>query len=75
MPTTVGYPCAVNPDHRLRRHAGQHDWPIVDFRTGVRLLRVALPGAAAVGAGAGVAAAAAVSRRASKHAESGHEGA
>jgi HAD superfamily hydrolase (TIGR01490 family) len=39
MLTTVGHPCAVNPDHRLRRHAGQHDWPVLDFRTGMRSLR------------------------------------
>jgi HAD superfamily hydrolase (TIGR01490 family) len=73
MLTTVGHPCAVNPDHRLRRHAGQQDWPVVDFRTGVRLWRVAAPGAAAAGACAGVAAAAAACRKVSKRAASGRE--
>ncbi|MGW8066327.1 HAD family hydrolase [Streptomyces ziwulingensis] len=26
---TVGHPCAVNPDRRLRRHASQRRWPVV----------------------------------------------
>jgi len=28
----VGHPCAINPDHRLRRLARQRRWPIKDFR-------------------------------------------
>jgi HAD superfamily hydrolase (TIGR01490 family) len=57
MLTTVGYPCAVNPDTRLRRHAGRNDWPVVDFRAGSRLLRGAPPGAGVAGTGTGTAAA------------------
>lgn len=42
MLSTVGHPCAVNPDTRLRRHAGRNDWPVVEFRTGARLLRAGI---------------------------------
>lgn len=28
---TVGHPCAINPDGRLRRHAKKLRWPIQDF--------------------------------------------
>ncbi|WP_059037211.1 HAD family hydrolase [Gordonia desulfuricans] len=31
MLTAVGHPVAVNPDHRLRRHAEEYGWPILDF--------------------------------------------
>jgi HAD superfamily hydrolase (TIGR01490 family) len=30
--TTVGFPCAINPERRLRRYAKRHGWPIRDFR-------------------------------------------
>jgi len=30
--TTVGFPCAINPERRLRRYAKRHNWPIRDFR-------------------------------------------
>lgn len=32
MLSTVGHPCAINPDSRLRRHAKKNGWPIQDFR-------------------------------------------
>jgi len=30
--STVGHPCAINPDARLRRHAKAAGWPIREFR-------------------------------------------
>ncbi|TWP38606.1 HAD family hydrolase [Leekyejoonella antrihumi] len=30
--TAIGQPVAVNPDRRLRRVAGHHQWPVYDFR-------------------------------------------
>ena len=48
--SSVGFPCAINPDRRLRRHAKAHGWLVRDYRTGPRLagtgLKVALAGAA-----------------------------
>lgn len=32
MLATVGHPCAINPDGRLRKEAKRHGWPIQDFR-------------------------------------------
>ena len=29
--STVGYPCAVNPDFTLRRAAREADWPVMDY--------------------------------------------
>jgi HAD superfamily hydrolase (TIGR01490 family) len=43
----VGYPHAVNPDHQLRRIARERGWPVHDFRTTRRALRIAAPVAAA----------------------------
>jgi HAD superfamily hydrolase (TIGR01490 family) len=51
--TAVGHPHAINPDHRLRRHARTVGWPVTDYRAGVRLLRFGRPGPAALGAAAG----------------------
>ncbi len=31
--STVGHPCAINPDARLRRHAADVGWPVREFRT------------------------------------------
>jgi HAD superfamily hydrolase (TIGR01490 family) len=28
----VGFPCAINPDRRLRRHAAEVGWPVREFR-------------------------------------------
>ena len=65
MLTLVGHPHAVNPDHRLRARAEDEGWPITDYRTGVRLLRAGLPGAALTGAATGaVAAGVALAKRA-----------
>lgn len=30
--STVGHPCAINPDARLRRHAAEVGWPVREFR-------------------------------------------
>ncbi|SFJ78068.1 HAD family phosphatase [Cellulomonas sp. KH9] len=30
--STVGRPCAINPDRRLRRHAAEVGWPVREFR-------------------------------------------
>ncbi|WP_246036725.1 MULTISPECIES: HAD family hydrolase [Cellulomonas] len=30
--STVGNPCAINPDRRLRRHAAEVGWPVREFR-------------------------------------------
>jgi HAD superfamily hydrolase (TIGR01490 family) len=57
MLTLVGHPHAVNPDHRLRARAEQEGWPITDYRTGLRLLRLGLPGAVLTGAAGGAVAA------------------
>ena len=29
----VGFPCAINPDRRLRRYAAEVGWPVREFRT------------------------------------------
>ena len=63
MLTAVGHPHAINPDHRLRHHARAVGWPVTDYRTGVRLLRLGLPGAAAIGGAAGAVAAGGALRR------------
>lgn len=57
MLTLVGHPHAVNPDRRLRVRAQREGWPVTDYRTGVRLLRAGLPGAALTGAASGAVAA------------------
>jgi HAD superfamily hydrolase (TIGR01490 family) len=67
MLESVGHPYAVNPDRALRRHAEEHEWPILRFQTPVtmkrRLPRVrdipprqryAAAGAVMAGAAAGV---------------------
>jgi hypothetical protein len=45
----VGYPCAVNPDSRLRRHAELAGWRIRDYRTGRKAARLGLLTAGALG--------------------------
>ena len=64
--TSVGHPHAINPDHRLRNHAEAVGWPVTDYRTGVRLLRLGLPGAAAIGATVGAVTAGGALRRAAR---------
>jgi HAD superfamily hydrolase (TIGR01490 family) len=56
----VGHPCAINPDRRLRRHAGERGWQVRDYRTGRRAVRYGLMGA---GTATMVAAGMAVRRR------------
>lgn len=36
MLSVVGYPCAVNPDFRMRTTARAYDWPILDLETPTR---------------------------------------
>jgi HAD superfamily hydrolase (TIGR01490 family) len=69
MLTAVGYPHAVNPDHKLRDYATQHGWPVVEYRTGVRLMRIGIPSGAAIGATAGAVAAGTALRRAGRRRE------
>jgi HAD superfamily hydrolase (TIGR01490 family) len=69
MLTAVGHPHAVNPDHKLRHYALEQGWPIVEYRAGVRLMRIGLPGGAAIGATAGAVAAGAALRRAGRRHE------
>ncbi|MCU0265328.1 MAG: HAD-IB family hydrolase [Actinomycetia bacterium] len=64
MLSLVGEPTAVNPDTRLRRHARDLGWRIIDYRTGRKVAKVGLPVLAGAGVLSGVAAAAvAVDRR------------
>jgi HAD superfamily hydrolase (TIGR01490 family) len=64
MLSTVGDPCVINPDARLRDHARAQGWRIRDYRTGRRAAKAGLVGAALAGAVAGgVTAAVAVRRR------------
>ncbi|MEU2512604.1 HAD family hydrolase [Streptomyces syringium] len=58
MLSIVGYPYAVNPDSRLRKHARERGWRLRDYRTGRKAAKVGIPAAAAAGALAGGAAAA-----------------
>lgn len=69
MLTAVGHPHAVNPDHKLRHYAEEQGWPVIEYRTGVRLMRIGLPSSAAVGATAGAVAAGAALRRAGRRRE------
>lgn len=39
----VGFPCAINPDRTLRRHAKRAGWRIHDFRSARRIARVSAP--------------------------------
>ncbi|MGH3097200.1 MAG: HAD family hydrolase [Streptosporangiales bacterium] len=59
----VGRPVAVNPDQALAAYAHDHGWPVYDFRTTRRVVRVAVPAAALAGAAAGVLYAGALIRR------------
>ncbi len=69
MLTLVGHPHAVNPDHRLRHYALQRGWPVIEYRAGVRLMRIGIPRTAAIGATAGAVAAGAAVRRAGRRHE------
>jgi HAD superfamily hydrolase (TIGR01490 family) len=63
MLSLVGYPCAVNPDSKLRAHAQRNGWRIRDYRTGRKAARVGIPTAAGLGAIAGGVAAGMAFRR------------
>lgn len=53
--SAVGHPNAVNPDDELREHAEAKGWPIHEFRTHRRTLRVGVPAAVAGAVAGGVA--------------------
>ncbi|RNL84436.1 HAD family hydrolase [Halostreptopolyspora alba] len=50
----VGHPNAVNPDDELREHAEAKGWPIHEFRSHRRTLRVGVPAAVAGAVAGGV---------------------
>lgn len=47
--STVGNPCAINPDSRLRRHAAAVGWPVREFRNRRRNARRGINAATAAG--------------------------
>lgn len=49
----VGTAVAVNPDRALRRHAREHGWQVLDYRTGLKAARIAAPAAGALGVAGG----------------------
>ncbi|MCK9874754.1 HAD-IB family hydrolase [Frankia sp. Ag45/Mut15] len=60
----VGHPVAINPDPDLKAIARERDWPVKDFRTARKAVRIGIPAAAGAGALAGgVAAGMALRRR------------
>ncbi len=61
MLSLVGFPCAVNPDRKLRAHARAHGWRVRDYRG--RRRNTTLGVAAGVGAAAGTAIGVAAARR------------
>lgn len=61
MLSLVGFPCAVNPDRHLRKHARERNWRIRDYRG--RRRNTALGIAAGAGAVAGAAIGIAAARR------------
>jgi len=64
MLSLVGDPCAVNPDTKLRRHARDLGWRVVDYRTARKAAIIGVPVLGGVGVAAGVAATAiAIDRR------------
>ena len=64
MLSLVGHPMAVNPDPDLKSLARTNGWPVRDFRTARKAVRIGIPTAAGFGAVAGgVAARVALRRR------------
>jgi HAD superfamily hydrolase (TIGR01490 family) len=53
MLSSVGHPCAVNPDPELRAHARANGWRIRDYRTGRKVALASVKSAAVAGAAAG----------------------
>lgn len=54
MLEAVGHPHAVNPDRALKKHAQEHDWPVLNFKNPVPL--VPAPSKKDVGIGSAIAA-------------------
>lgn len=54
MLSVVGHPSVINPDRRLKRHAGQHGWQVREYRRGRQAARAGLLGAGAAGSATGV---------------------
>lgn len=67
MLSSVGFPCAVNPDTKLLRHAKENGWAVREFRTTRRAFRFALPAAGVGAVCGGTVAAVAVRRRTQTH--------
>jgi HAD superfamily hydrolase (TIGR01490 family) len=65
MLSLVGYPCAINPDARLRAHAKERGWQIRDYRA--RRRNTAIGVAAGAGAVAGAVGGFALARRHRRH--------
>ncbi|CAM5783598.1 HAD family hydrolase [Cellulomonas persica] len=61
---SVGFPCAINPDRRLRRRAAQLGWPVRDFRPARRTARRSAGAATFAGGAWAVAVTARAARRA-----------
>ena len=57
MLTTVGDPCAINPDAKLRAKAKEMGWRVRDYRTGRKAARFGLVVGALAGAASGTVAA------------------
>jgi HAD superfamily hydrolase (TIGR01490 family) len=47
---SVGHPCGINPDKRLRRYCREHRWPVREFRDKRRAVRRSVRAASRVGA-------------------------
>ena len=47
--SSVGHPCAINPEPRLRRHAKDVGWPVREFRGKRRLAKRGVKTASAAG--------------------------
>jgi phosphoserine phosphatase len=45
----VGFPCAINPDGRLRKHAAEVGWPVREFRGRRRAARRGVDAATVAG--------------------------
>jgi HAD superfamily hydrolase (TIGR01490 family) len=63
----VGYPCAVNPDTRLRAEARARGWQVRDYRTGRKAAKVGVPAALGASALAGAVVGGLAVRRRMKH--------
>jgi HAD superfamily hydrolase (TIGR01490 family) len=67
MLSLVGHPMPVNPDSDLKAYAKEHGWPVRDFRTGRKAVKIGVPAAGGVGMLAGaIVAGVALRRRSSR---------